>query len=42
MDLKGFDKDILSSVLFAEGFSGVEEYSDDTWLVYLCAIDFRL
>ena len=35
MDLKGFDKDILSSVLFAEGCSGVEEYSDDTWLVYL-------
>jgi ribosomal protein L11 methyltransferase len=35
MNLKGFDKDILSSVLFAEGCSGVEEYSDDTWLVYL-------
>lgn len=35
MNLNGFDKDILSSVLFAEGCSGVEEYSNDTWLIYL-------
>lgn len=35
MNLQGFDKDILSAVLFAEGCSGVEEFAEDTWLVYL-------
>jgi ribosomal protein L11 methyltransferase len=35
MNLQGFDKDILSAVLFSEGCSGVEEFAEDTWLVYL-------
>lgn len=35
LNLRGFDKDILSSTLFAGGCAGIEEFSDDIWFVYL-------
>jgi ribosomal protein L11 methyltransferase len=34
LELTGFNTDILSAVLFEEGCTGVEEYSDNVWLAY--------
>ncbi len=34
LETAGFDADVLSSVLFDEGCLGIEEYSEDIWLVY--------
>ena len=33
LELSGFDPDLLSAVLFQEGCSGIEEYSEQVWLV---------
>lgn len=33
LELSGFNRDILSTVLFREGCSGIEEYSENVWLV---------
>ncbi|MEJ2635132.1 MAG: 50S ribosomal protein L11 methyltransferase [Calditrichia bacterium] len=34
LEIAGFDPDVLSSVLFDGGCLGIEEYSEDIWLVY--------
>lgn len=34
LELSGLNPDILSAVLFREGCLGIEEFSDDVWLVY--------
>ncbi len=34
LDLRGFDPDILSAVLYSEGCLGIEESSDRHWTVY--------
>jgi len=35
LDINGFDKDILSAILFNRGALGIEEFSNNLWFIFM-------